>query len=414
MKTQIQHLFFQHWQRKTIAIICAIFVWLLVNHSITVTRTFNGVSIKVINLPFNRTIEGLLPNGTLNQKVSLSLTGTKSAIEKLIVQDLEILIDASKVLDDAPIVISKRNLHILNPEVDLRQITDVEHNNFTLHLTNLITENIPVNINKPIGDPPQGYQFLDVWPQVLVQTVSGPEDQVKNLKKKGLDLTFNLNEITPSELDTLYNSNISQDAEISFYIPQEWKRIAIPFRNYELEDLNDPDSKQLKITFLKSEHLAIDRELPIRVFYPPIHSKTINPNTYSLEINALTNIKYGLTLLTLPVFVRGVSRSFLDIVKDSIEITINAQPITDSDFLPWSVEFINPHDLENKYVKLMMASFADKQVQDLHPKQRKQYLRNRFRHYMREFELLKMDEKKLKLEIELQQKSISIRDISSY
>ena len=284
---------------------------------------------------------------TLNRRATLILTGAKSMMERLIPEDLEISIDASKIDNDIPLEFTKRNLVSLNPEIDLyRDLISVKHNDFSIELTNLITENIPVNVNIPKGDPPKGYQFVDIWPPLLVQTISGPERQVKALKKKGLEINFNLNEISKVELDNIYNTNISPDDEISFDIPQEWKRVAIPFRSYTLEDLNDPKSKQLRITFLKQEHVALDRKIPIRIFFPYSTLPKINPKQLSIKSSDLISEENGIFFLNLNPYAKGVSRSFLNIVKDNLELTVKAAPKGLEDSLSWSIEFIDSQEME--------------------------------------------------------------------
>ena len=98
----------------------------------------------------------------------------------------------------------------LNPDIDFSKgISRVMHKSFIIRLTKLIKEKIPVIVTQPIGEPPKGYQFLDVYPYTLNLTVQGPEDVLKHLKNKGAKLTFNLNEISKETLDSLVPSSSS-------------------------------------------------------------------------------------------------------------------------------------------------------------------------------------------------------------
>ncbi|SCA58418.1 Uncharacterized protein AB751O23_AB_00220 [Chlamydiales bacterium SCGC AB-751-O23] len=413
MKAYLQEFMLKNWQRKVIALLSAICVWVLVNNSITVTTNVSGIPVRIHNLPQNKTVEGLLPDMTLNRRFTLTLTGSKSVMERLSSEDLEISIDASKIDNDSPLEFTKRNLTSLNPELDLyRDLITVKHNDFSIELTNLITENIPVNINIPKGDPPRGYQFVDIWPPLLIQTISGPERQVKALKKKGLEINFNLNEISKTELENIYNTNISPDDEISFDIPQEWKRVAIPFRSYTLEDLNDPKSKQLRITFLKQEHISLNRKIPVRVFFPYSTLSKLNPNQLSLINSDLISEENGIHFLNINPYATGVSRSFLNIVKDNLELTIKAVPKSTDENLPWSVEFIDSQDLENRYVQQSLELLQEKGGPLFSINQKKVQLKNRFRQYVRKFELVKPNGKKLKLDIELGPGSFTVKDVS--
>ncbi len=169
----ILNFFLENWQRKLIALISATVIWLLVNHSITSTRVIPNVPIRIVNLPSDKTVQGLLPNGLLSKRVTLTVSGSKDVVDQLEPGDLEIIIDASNKGDEWIVQVSKKNLVGLNPDIDLlRNITQVTHNEFIIKLSRLITDKIPVMILPPIGEPPQGYQFLDIWPQRLTHTVS--------------------------------------------------------------------------------------------------------------------------------------------------------------------------------------------------------------------------------------------------
>lgn len=410
MESVTLRFFFHNWPRKLLALLTAIIVWVFVNHSINSTKTITNVPVRVINLPADKTICGLLPNGVLTKRIALTLTGTMDVIEELEAGDLEVLLDASTASSDEWIVqISKKNLVSLNPAIDLRHhITQVDHTDFVIKLSRLITAKIPVTVSKPIGNAPQGYDYLDVWPQFLLQTVSGPEEDMQKLKEKGLDITFDLRDITKAELDAIKSS--AHNDEISFIIPKKWKQIAIPFHNNNLEELNDPEAQGLRIDFLRKEFLPLDKEIPIRVFYPLNEIEKINPQTFALETNDDIIKTNGINILHKPLYAREVSRLFIEVVRNSIEIVITASPKNERNILVWSLQYINPRELEDTYVAFSITnSSANKNNQAIGiPKKQEELLRKRFREYMRRMMLYLSETRKLHIKSSLEGNQIRV------
>src|SRR5262249_17952946 len=95
MNDWLKRTFLEQWPRKLTALIAAIIIWVLVNHSIPVTPTIPNVSIRVLNIPPGKTIEGLLPNGILSKHLTLTLTGQKTTLLGLAPNDLEVVADAA-------------------------------------------------------------------------------------------------------------------------------------------------------------------------------------------------------------------------------------------------------------------------------------------------------------------------------
>jgi hypothetical protein len=103
--------------------------------------------------------------------------------------------------------------------------------------------------------------------------------------------------------------------------------------------------------------------------------------------------------VTEPLFADDVSRFFLDIVKDNLELVIIAADNDPQTPLPVSVQFIDPKHLEDTYVAMILSSGKEKgeyngdqppvEHTDPHRMQRQQYLRNRFRSYMQHFQLFR-------------------------
>lgn len=396
MEGILRKIFVKNFYRKVFSLLVAIAIWGFVNASITVNKVFTKVPVRIVNLPPEKTIRGLMPNGILDRKLTITLTGKKDVIDNLKKNDFEIVIDASGKGDEWIVHLSKKNLVSVNPDVDLfHNITSVSHNEFILKLSKLVTEKIPVFFAQPKGEPPEGYQYLDVWPQKVTHTLSGPEEDIQKLQKEGLEITFDLNLIPKDELDALKSDDHMQTDEVSFPVPDSWKRVAIPFLGGMKQEINGSEAKYLRIDFLRKELLPLDRDIPIWVFYPLPSTQTLNPNICPLLPSKWIADENGLTIINRPLYVGGVSRLFLDVVRDRIMIVIVADPKNKGDKpLSHQVEFVNPPQLENEYVQKLMAQsgaidvnapYSDLQKQ--RAKEREKFYKNRFREYSKSFQL---------------------------
>lgn len=414
MENLINALFLNNWQRKLLALITATIVWVFVNQSITDSKTVSNIPARVYNLPPDKTVRGMLPNGFLNKRVTLTLSGTQDVMEELEAGDLEVHIDASTAdlsadNNDWIVQIGKKNLVSLNPSVDIsKHITQVEHTEFVVKLNAVVSAKIPIHVLRPKGNPPEGYEYLDVWPQTLSQTITGAEDDINELVRDGLEIEFDLNEITKENLDSLRNPQATFNDEVSYSVPQKWKFVTIPLLNNSREELNDNDAQYLHIDFLRKQFLAIDKELPIRVFYPTESSGKINPDTYSLEISNKIQLKDGISILTLPLYLEGVSQLFLKTIKDHMEIAIVAAPVADKQNLQWSVNVIAPYELEDVYVAHFLNDTTTKIGQHLYSKSEEKVLRERFRDYMQRVMLYSAPQKKLKLKCRFDDHKIKV------
>jgi hypothetical protein len=404
------HFFLYQWQRKLVAAGIAISIWIFVSHSIIATKTIPSVPIRIINVPPDRTIHGLMPNGFLVKRMTLTLTGTKDVVEQIEPGDLEILLDVSSLTHEGLFQITKKNLVSLNPNINLlRHITSVMHPEFILKMSLLLTEKIPVLIHYPVGAPPEGYDFLDVWPMKLTQTVSGPQELVLNLKNKGLEITFNLNEITKEELDAIKSPpNELYDDEISFPLPEAWKKVIVPLAVNLTEPLNDPEARNLHINFLRKEYIPVKGQMtPLNVFYPLKYSSLINPRTHALAPNAFVQYEHHIPVLKLPFFAYNVSKLFLDIVKGSLQIDIVAAPKLERETLEWGIDFVNHLHLEDTYVAFLLS--ATKNHSGTKPTEREEHFRERFRAYMQNFMLYLPNHQPLELNSSLEENQIIIQ-----
>ncbi len=402
METLISKLF-TNWQHKIVAVAIALVIWLFVHNSITSTKTIPGVPIRIVNLPADKTIQGLLPKGILNKRIALTLSGSKSVIRELEPGDLEVLIDAADIdlnREDWVVVLTKHNLVSLSPDINLAQsISDVAHTEFILKINRLVTAKIPVNILQPIGEAPEGYELLDIWPQKLMQTLSGPEDAIQNLKTHGLELVFDLSQITRAELDTIQSAHLNnQDDEISFYVPNHWKEVAIPYHNNALEEINDPAAQYLRIDFLKKENLPVAKEIPIRGFFPLKHLEELNPENMTFATGEKIKEKKGVFILEQQLFTQNVSRLFIDIIKSYLEVVIVIAPKTEREILEWSVEVVAANELEDIYVAYFMGEKqeeSDKDTSHLYRQLQEPLLRKRFRDYLQKLVLYTSPQQKL-------------------
>lgn len=404
MKALIHRIFIQNWPRKCVAFVSALVIWFLVSQSITITRTFPDVAVRIINLPQNKTVVGLLSNGLLSKRTSVTITGTKSVISDLRSSEIEVVINAEGKKESWMAKIDRRSLVNLSSEWDLmKSITDVYGSDVFVKMSKLVVDDIPVTITTPIGDPPRGFQFLNVWPRTLLQKVSGPEEQVLALKKEGLEISFNLNMLSESELKALQAD--TRTDELSFSVPESWKQVAIVFRDNALEPLNDPKAKNLRIDLLKQELIPLGEMLPVSIFFPLKYSKSLNPEYFVLAPNDHIDQKNGLHALKMPLYVRDVSRLFLEVVKENIELTVIAVPRSVRKTLLWTIEFINEKALEDEFVAISMEQGGEKYT-DRHLSE--ELLRHRFRDYLHKLVLYTDAQHPLSLKAELSGSTIHL------
>ncbi len=404
----LRKIFLDNWQRKLVSLILAMIVWMVVSYSMSSQKVVHNIPVKIINLPEGKTVEGLQTNGVLNKRISLTLIGNKNTLDDLTGNDLEVVIDAENKPDEWIASISKKNLVSLHPGVDVKQaVTKISHHDFIIKLSKLAKEKVPVLITQPIGEAPKGYQYLDIWPYQLYLTVTGPEEIVKKLKVRGIKLTFNLSDISKEDLDSLRDSS-KKSEEISYFVPDPWKKVTISQLSEMPIVIDDPMAKGLRIDFIKTALIPIGQPVPVTLFFPPKYTKTLNPDTYSLAADDFVKKMNGMKLITSPLFAKGVSRLFVEIVEDMMQIVIIAAPKSEREELLWNTQFVYPHELEDRYVAKVLSESSDEVLQELQPQLREEYLRNRFRSYMDSFRLYTSNDERLLLHIELQANTVTV------
>ncbi|MBI5273992.1 MAG: hypothetical protein HY860_02930 [Chlamydiales bacterium] len=409
MKEIVKNLVILNWPRKVISFILAIIIWLVVDQSLTTTKTISNVPIRVINIPEGKTIDGIQSNNILSKRISITITGKKTLLEDLTANDIEVIVDAANKGDEFISTITKRNISSLNPDLNVFQdISKVSAKNFIIKLSKLAKEKIPIFITSPIGEPPKGYQFLDIWPYQIYLTVSGPEEVVKQLKSRGLKLTFNLNDISKAELDNLqsHTTHLRSDV-VSFFVPDQWKQIYLPTISKTPIQIDDPDAKFLRIDFIRSELLPLGNSLPVTLFIPTKSRQSPNLDKISFAKTDLIAKQNGLAILNESLYAKGITDLFIEIVKDMIQLVVLYDP-DQKKGMTWSVQFINPKVLEDRYVSMLISDTSDDDIRELQPMLRQDYLRNRFRNYMNRFQLFTSDDKLLDLNIQIRDNQIFI------
>jgi hypothetical protein len=416
MKTLLLHFFSHNWQRKSVALLLGIVIWLMVNHSLTATKVIPNVPVRIINLPPGKTIEGMQSSGTLSKKLSLTLIGNADTLNNLNASDIEIVIDATGKSDGWGAPISKKNLVSLNPEIDItKRISKVYHHTLVLRMTNLVTETIPIIVTHPIGEAPRGYQFLDVWPYKLALTVSGPEEVIKRLKAKEQKITFNLNDISKGQLDALAakQSPDSPPDVISFFVPDQWKQINIPLLSDVPFELDETTENRLRIDFIRCNLIPLDTPVLVSLFYPPEYDSIYNPTTLTLTPSQLLSENHGIFSIKPLLYAQGSDRLFAQVIKNRIQITLIVSPPSQRQFLEWSILFINPTQLEDQYVSTLMTDVSDEDIRLMTPTMRENYLRNRFRSYMNRFSLFTQNDTPFDLGARIVGNTVTVEELKT-
>ncbi|MFI5334439.1 MAG: YbbR-like domain-containing protein [Chlamydiales bacterium] len=411
MTSLFNKLFVQNWQRKAISAALAVVIWFSVNHSLTTSKTIGNIPVRIVNVPTGKTVEGLQNNGLLSKRITLSLVGNKGLLDDLTSNDLEVVVDAQNKSDEWIASINKKNLISLNPEIDLaKSISRVSHQSFMIRLTKLVSEKIPVLITRPIGEPPRDYQFLDIWPYQLNLSVTGPEEIINQLKAKGVKLTFNLHHISRANLDELAAARHAGHGDVvSFYVPDNWKQIQLPSLSETPLEINDPQAQALRIDFVRSNLLPIEKPIPVSLFVPPEYAHLLKPDKLLFASNELFRMEGGLPFLVPKLCAKGVSLPFLKLVKEMLQLVIVVTPKEDGEgTLTWSIQFVCPRTLEDRYVAMIMTGSSEDEVHNLQPAIREEYLRNRFRNYMNRFQLYWPDDKRFELKVELKNETVCV------
>jgi len=407
------HLFFlHHWERKATSFLLAIVVWLIVNSSTTIVKELDNVSVRLTNISNKVSIEGLQPNHYLSQKISLKLHGNKSQINDLSSNDLEIVLDAKNISEDWLAPIFHKNLVSLNPYIDLSTVVKrISPQYIPIHFSRMIKEKVPLTFSHPIGKPPQGYEYLGIWPNRFMITLQGPENIIKPLKAEGITFTFNLNDIPKGALELQESSQLYRE-EISYCVPNEWKNLELPSLPNRSFSIDDPRAEELCIQFVRNDLLPLENPVPIHLFFSPKHSSIVNPKNYFLNIGKIVREVNGFYFLDQPLYVKGASKVFLNVIQEMLRLSIFVLPKSEKNYLDWSIEFFNSRLLEDRYVSLLLAE-DQPTLTPLHSKRKEEYLRHRFRSYMNHLQFYQNQDQKLDLKIKVKGKMIVVEGVKN-
>lgn len=408
MRSLLKKIFIDFWQRKILSLILAILTWFFVNHSLTITRTINNVPIRVVNLPKDKAIKGMQNDGILQSTISLEVQGNKNLIDLLNKNDLEVIVDLKDIKkEEFATIITKSNIASKNPIINIdRTIKKLKPQELSIHLSKYVIEKIPVLVTPPIGESPKGYEYLDVWPYKLFLTASGPEETIQNLKVKGLKLTFNLNSISQRELDVIDSTKKRGPSDIiSYFIPTVWKKINIPEISVSPIMIDDPNSKALRIDFIKKDFIPINFQIPVILFFSNTHSEKLNPSKITIANNEFIKKINGIDMITTPLYAQGVSELFLNSVQDKLFILINIEPKEENDELKWNIQLVLPSEIEKSFIKNSINNYSIENTQE---QTLEEYLKVRFRNNMNKFKLWVSPTEKLNLKINIENNKVYI------
>ena len=403
MRTLLKALLIHNWPRKCLSVVLAISIWFLVNHSLTDTRIIYNVPIEVKNVPPGKTVE----SSNSNLTTDLTLTGKKNILKDFNDRNIVVVFNAKGQKDEWIATIRKENIRTTNPHLSISQaIRQVSRQNILIKLVNQVTEDIPIIMTPPIGKAPEGYEFVDIWPQKLHVTVTGSEDRLTTLKSNKVRLTFNLNKIDKQQLDHL-SSIATQNGEdaVSFLVPSKWKRVAIAQISPQPIPINDPAAKDLRIDFIRKEILKVNFPIPINLYFPPAAQATHTAQNTKLASNASVKNLNGTPTLNTNLYIKGVSPLFLEIVKNMIELVVIIPPNSNQNAcLIWDLQLINHSELENRYVHTLLSPDGG------HKEQQETHLRNLFRNYSNRLQLFTSENEKFTLCAKLSGASVVITE----
>jgi len=406
MKQFLRDLFFENIPRKLVAILTAIIIFFFVNQSLTVTKIVNNVSIRLINVPVQKTVEGLLPNGYMTKKIALTLVGKKSFLEEISSTDFEVVIDLSGKKESFTATITERNLISLNPQLKIaRDIRKVSTRQVYIQLLNLVTDKVPVYLLKPSGEAPKGYQFVDIHPHVVFVDVSGPDDLIKKLKGQGLVKVFSLNDISSEDLDGVAAKTSKNDV-LTYTVPLDQCFVYIPALTPDKKFYFDPSSDKVKIDFLRTQSLLIDAKIPVSFFIPSKHPKEIDVTQVAIQESPTVSTFLGMKVLAPKIYAKNVSQPFLETVQSMMQLII-VPPILLGQRPSWSIEFIGSKELEEKYVTRMIQESSSRQ-NDQPESIRRELYKSRFRNYMNQMVLTLEDGSLLDFSIQFKNSKITL------
>ena len=408
MITLLKRLFIDHWFRKLIATLLALVTWYTVDQSLSSTKTIKGISMRVVNIHDDYVVPGILSSGTLSSKISLAITGRREVIHELNASDIEVVIDASGKTGQWIETIDRKNISLLSQDNSIiRGISRVQNTPIAMNLKQASQDLIPVYVTPPKGSAPRGYEYLDIWPYHFNVKLKGPEEEIKRLKQQGIRLRFDLHKITRDQLEKSVTK--STNDIVTFYVPQEWKTLEVPTICNEKITIDENNAKYMRIDFVRTRSIPLQFSIPLQLFISP--SLKINANQINIASSPIVGLQKNQKVLKKTLYAKGVSELFMKNIRDLIALSINLTPPLDKENIDWSVHFINPKILEERYISMMLSDSEDASLEGISHKFRQEYLRNRFRSYMNRFKLYDENDNPIELNIKLENKDLHIHEI---
>ena len=109
------------------------------------------------------------------------------------------------------------------------------------------------------------------------------------------------------------------------------------------------------------------------------------------------------------MFASNVSKLFLEIVQDNLEIDIVTVPPSERELLEWSISFIDDDHLEDMYAAFLLSDTKHTDQSHLKNKEREKFFRQRFRLYIDRFNLYVNPQHKLELHCRLENGQIEVK-----
>ena len=107
---------------------------------------------------------------------------------------------------------------------------------------------------------------------------------------------------------------------------------------------------------------------------------------------------------------RDISRLFLEVIRDHLEVAVIVSPDAGPDGYLWSVEFLDSNRMEDTYVSWLLprhsANTSNQQSS------REAHLRQRFRDYMQQFVLFTKKQHVLQLVAKRDGNLVNVQDVS--
>ena len=164
--------------------------------------------------------------------------------------------------------------------------------------------------------------------------------------------------------------------------------------------INDPQAKLLRFDFIRYEYLPIETKIPVHFYFHPSLLGLYSPEDIKIHAEEPICFHKGLYYLDLPLYASGVDKTFLEVIKNHIQIAIDVNAELRKP-LNWSVQIISAQKLEDEYVEHLLAELDHEDLRFMQFNQRQEYLRNRFRSYMQRLRLMNVNGSKLSMNFKM-------------